>query len=618
MMQKLTPFLRHLLIEMAIPLGIVCAGVFILPYPIPKHLFDSISKDGSMERMTPQLYTTLHIPFIVLGVTLLAIEIFLIFQKKLSEKILCSFQNKIQQIFWALTHDIRTLLGELKAGIPSGWEFVILAFITLSALLIRLLYIYRPFEHDEAYTFITFADLPFRYLISDYHFPNNHIFHTVLVRLSFLIFGIQPWAIRLPALIAGVLVVPFTHLLTRQLYSKNAGLFAAGLAASSQFLIDYSSWARGYTWVALFTLLTFLLGTSLIRKNNAAAWIILTIFGALGLWTIPVMLNSLGILYLWLFCAWLLRDTRPVYKNGQFVILLALSFAGIGLLTTIFYSPVILNQGLGAIIANKYVIPVTVEQNMPKFLAHLRESYALYTSDLPLPILFVFYSIGILASLFLHKRITWHRFPLIIAMIGFLISYQFIELPNTTPRTWTGLIPLLLMLVAAGWITSIEKHLHFRIKTITLAQIGCASLLGLILIGNIVRSVNVYQTRYWVPGVVEATTLYLKSQLQGDDVVVVSPPDDAPYWYYFRLHNIPQRFIFGTKTRPFERAFVIMNHEYDTTHYKPDLVKIIQYRGPDLVFMDLTTDQIIQTIEKTDVHLIYSNPSAQKGAFDIP
>jgi 4-amino-4-deoxy-L-arabinose transferase-like glycosyltransferase len=507
--KNLTPFLRHLLIGMAIPLGIACAGAFILPYPTLKHLFDSLSKDGNMERMTPQLYNTLHIPFIILGFILLAIEISLIFQKKPSEKILDTLQNKTKQFFWALTHDARTLLGEIKAGFPTGWELIILTLITLAALFIRLLYIYRPFEHDEAYTFITFADLPFRYLISDYHFPNNHIFHTVLVRLSFLIFGIQPWAIRLPALIAGVLVVPFIHLLTRQLYSKNAGLFAAGLAASCQFLIDYSSWARGYTWVALFTLLTFLLGTYLIRKNNAAAWVFLAFLGALGLWTIPVMLNSLGILYLWLFCAWLLRDTRPVYKNGQFVILLAVSFVGIGLLTALFYTPVILNQGLGAITANNYVIPVPVEQNMPRFLAHLRESYVSYTSELPLPILFVFYSIGILTSLFLHKRITWHRFPLFIVMIGFLLSYQFIMLPNTTPRTWTGLIPLLLMLVAAGWITSVENLIHFRKKTITLAHMVCAILLILILIGNIFRALNVYQTRIGKPGVVEATTLYL-------------------------------------------------------------------------------------------------------------
>jgi hypothetical protein len=184
-----------------------------------------------------------------------------------------------------------------------------------------------------------------------------------------------------------------------------------------------------------------------------------------------------------------------------------------------------------------------------------------------------------------------------------------------TPRTWTGLIPLLLKLVAAGWITSLENLFQFRFKTITLAQVVCTFLLGFILIGNIVRSVTVFQTRNGKPGVVEATTLYLKTQLQGDDVVVVAPPDDAPYWYYFRLHNIPQRFIFGTKTRPFGRAFVIMNHEYDTTHYKPDLQKTIQYRGPDLVFMDLTTDQIIHTIEKTDIHLIYPNRSALDSAF---
>ena len=66
---------------------------------------------------------------------------------------------------------------------------------------------------------------------TDYHLPNNHVFHSILVYFSTRIFGIQPWAVRLPAFTAGVLLVPAAYWLAKRLYDRWTALGAALLVA---------------------------------------------------------------------------------------------------------------------------------------------------------------------------------------------------------------------------------------------------------------------------------------------------------------------------------------------------------------------------------------------------
>ena len=64
---------------------------------------------------------------------------------------------------------------------------------------------------------------------------------------------------RLPAFTAGVLLVPAVYWLAKRLYDRWTALGAALLVAWWPTLINYSTNARGYTLVALFTLLTLTL-----------------------------------------------------------------------------------------------------------------------------------------------------------------------------------------------------------------------------------------------------------------------------------------------------------------------------------------------------------------------
>src|SRR2546425_3783489 len=93
---------------------------------------------------------------------------------------------------------------------------------------------------DESATFLYYASHPLPVAVSIYGSPNNHILHTVLMHLSYVIFGASEWALRLPAFLAGVAIVPLTYVVARSLGNRGA-LLAAALSASAPVLIDYST-----------------------------------------------------------------------------------------------------------------------------------------------------------------------------------------------------------------------------------------------------------------------------------------------------------------------------------------------------------------------------------------
>ena len=97
------------------------------------------------------------------------------------------------------------------------------ALLLAGAVLIRLLYIQQPIRHDEAYTYLYFAAQPLGSALSDYTVPNNHLFHTFLVKVVTSVLGGSLPAIRLAAFVTGLLVVPAVYLLTRRFGGDRGG-----------------------------------------------------------------------------------------------------------------------------------------------------------------------------------------------------------------------------------------------------------------------------------------------------------------------------------------------------------------------------------------------------------
>ena len=122
-------------------------------------------------------------------------------------------------------------------------------------------------RYDESVTFVHYASRPWYIALTNYTAPNNHVFHSLLVHASTWIFGGAPWAIRLPALIAGILLVPASYVAARALVREARGALAASLVAGSSMLVEYSTNARGYTILALVFVLLLALATHLPRAG---------------------------------------------------------------------------------------------------------------------------------------------------------------------------------------------------------------------------------------------------------------------------------------------------------------------------------------------------------------
>jgi len=70
--------------------------------------------------------------------------------------------------------------------------------------------------------------------------------------------------------------------------------------------------------------------------------------------------------------------------------------------------------------------------------------------------------------------------------------------------------------------------------------------------------------------------------------VVVASPDDAPLWYYFQLHQIPDSFVNNIQHVPFQRAFVLVNPGYGQS-----LASVLDQRGPDINRLDPGSAQVV-------------------------
>jgi hypothetical protein len=90
--------------------------------------------------------------------------------------------------------------------------------------------------------------------------------------LTIRAFGHSEFAVRLPSLIAGTLVIPVVYELGRELYDRRTGLIAGSFAAASPLLVWYSQEVRMYMFVTLFGLLALLTQLRVIRRPTFGRW----------------------------------------------------------------------------------------------------------------------------------------------------------------------------------------------------------------------------------------------------------------------------------------------------------------------------------------------------------
>lgn len=177
-------------------------------------------------------------------------------------------------------------------------------------------------------------------ILTVYTSQNQHTLYSVLAHVSVALFGEQPWALRLPAVMFGVASIPALYFFARRVTTRREALLASALMAVSYHHVWFSQNARGYTALLFFTLLAtyfFLRGLS---EGGWRTWLGYSLVMALGMYTHLTMgfvAVGHGLLYLWLLAG-------RVRETGRWSREAGLPLAGFlvaGVLTLALYAPLL-------------------------------------------------------------------------------------------------------------------------------------------------------------------------------------------------------------------------------------------------------------------------------------
>jgi hypothetical protein len=572
--------------------------LFSLPFDRLKPLANALARDGNFQSLTPALYSQVNVPLRLVGLVFLLAGIAMWLKKGRTQAWTYAFLPWLAGYLRTVWADLRSLAHALNLANLSKWHLYILLGITLLGLLFRAEQLNGPVYHDEAFTFVDYASHPVATIITDYSLPNNHVFHTLLVHVAYLIFGDEPWAIRLPAFLAGVLMIPATYLLARMLYGKTAALLSAALLAPVPDLINYSASARGYTLVALFSLLTFALGIYLSKHKNQAGWLLLVILSSLGFYTIPTMLYPFGILFTWLIFTAFRQPATAGYGSPLNFLKYVLA-AGLATfaLTMALYTPIFVYSGIGSVFSNSFVQPNSFQEFFHnELLSNIVGTWEAWIAGLP-PVGWVFLA-GFILSLVYHRSLSSVRIPIQLAAIVFPAVDLTIQRPDSAPRVWLFLLPLFLIWASAGLIAPFRKVRLFPrhadrsfVGSLRLSQVIMA--LGVVgAVGLGVANAIVYYPQFKHPQSLEETTaLYLKSQLQPGDVIAISSPYDMAVIYYLDYYGVPKSDTKGISSQHFDRVLAAVYPGAGQT-----LESVLVWTKIDPQKIDLASARLLSTV----------------------
>ena len=461
------------------------------------------------------------------------------------------FRKPVRDFITLVFSDCRSFSRDIKLAIKSSpaVDDLTLACLLIIAFLLRFSVLFQPMREDEAYSFLQYSSRPFYSALSLYNAPSNHLLHTLLVRVAYLLFGDHPWALRLPVLVAGLCLVPGVYFAARSLYRNSGALLAAALVASSSILIEYSTNARGYIILVSLFMSLIPVAAYLSRKQNWAAWVTFAILGALGAYTIPIMLYPFGGICLWLLLS--AKFEAEGRSAGNLVKELFVTCGLAGFLVFELYSPVLAVSGPAALFANKWVRAKPVQVFLTGLPPSLGSTWSQWNRDLPLWLKGLLLG-GFVVSLLWTRRQSLFRVPLPLALALWVVPLVFIQRVDPFERVWLFALPLYLM-AASGGVAAVLEPWFEKLKVrpaMAILAIAVAIFAGL----EVRQDQSIYATNDGRG--LEALAYYLKGRLGPGDSVIAGFSSDPQLQYYFREAGLRPSYVNGPHRT---RMLVVVN-----------------------------------------------------------
>jgi hypothetical protein len=455
--------------------------------------------------------------------------------------------------------------GLLAICFQSRLDNVGLVVALLIGFYVRAHFIDQPMRFDEASTFNLFINHDWTQVFS-YLAPNNHVLHTILVKLSTIGLGNDPAAMRIPAFAFGTLSIVLIFCVTRML--GGAGSFAALITATQPYLILFSTNARGYSLLVFFVLALVALGYVAALRPHLVKTIGFALVAALGLLVMPTMAFPLAGIYCWVI--WVANKNGIFFKEFFTRQWLPCGFEVI-LLTGLLYTPVVLQTGLESIVSNEYVSAGSLDAFLKGLRWHLESTIRQFLRDLPWA-----YSLllGVVTFFGVYKAYRTsgnHIASLILSCVVSAALLLLLKLRIPFDRTWIYFIPLLLIATDYG-INAVLCRSSNKLRRVFYV-LGVTTAIGLA--GQLTRTATILQndeTGIFPAGPVVGK--YLATHMKNGDGLFIECCENYPLFYYLTLYGA-QSYTYSPETRHQDNYYVVP---------KGKLLKTISDRTPELVF----------------------------------
>ena len=319
---------------------------------------------------------------------------------------------------------------------------------------------------------------PWYMTISQYT-TNNHLLYSLLAKGSCQFVSDDLACLRLPALLAGIALIPATYVCMRIHFGRSVGLFTAATLASSPYALDFGTNGRGYTVVALIFVLLFAQAKKLPSTDSLFHWSLFVALAVTGFFTVPIMAYPFAIVLVWVSWTALrelpARDWLPFARR-----MIGAGFA-IGFLVGALYTPVFIVTGLGQVAVPKIIVSNQIENAPSLFLRfaqlmlHVWKNWAFGLA----PFFPLFLSVGCIVGALVPKRAASpHRHSLAAVLLGL---GGVLGATKAIPPPWIFLflLPVAVALGFSGWqlVCGFVGKIQNRSRVTAIVVASCVGIL---------------------------------------------------------------------------------------------------------------------------------------------